>query len=62
MAERFCLGRWLGRTRHIRAMAQEAAGDAGRTNDTDDANVANDAIRECCPVHQGKGRARAGLI
>jgi hypothetical protein len=41
-------------------MAQEAAGDADHANDANDTDVAN-AIRKCRPVHQGQGRAQAGL-
>src|SRR5262249_53710361 len=33
VAEGLCLGRWFGCTRNIRAMAQKATADAGRTNE-----------------------------
>ena len=59
MAERFCLGRWLGRTRHIRAMAQEA-GDADHTNDAGvDTTIRGN--RKYRPDHRGRVQAVAEL-
>jgi hypothetical protein len=52
-----CRDRRHRRARNICAMVQEAASDADHTNDADVAN----AIRKCCPVHQGQGRAQTGL-
>jgi len=59
MARRLCLGRWLGRTRNIRAMAQEA-GDADHTNDAS-VDSASRGNRKYRPGHRGRVPAAAEL-